>query len=169
MVETDKVFIALGANLPFEKGVPQSTLARVLQFLPSRGVELVRVSSFWTSPAWPDPKKPDYVNAVAQIATNMTSLKLLETLLDVETRFGRRRTERWDSRTLDLDLLDFNGDTLTDDNLTLPHPRMCERAFVLLPLAEIAPDWRHPVSGKSVSALINALDKGLIRETVRME
>jgi 2-amino-4-hydroxy-6-hydroxymethyldihydropteridine diphosphokinase len=168
MDETAKIYIALGANLPFETSRPQATLARVLQILPSRGVKVVRVSSFWTSPAWPDPKKPDYVNTVAQIATNMTSRKLLETLLAIETRFGRRRGERWDSRTLDLDLLDFNGELLNQDKLTLPHPRLKDRAFVLLPLAEIAPDWQHPVSGQSVTALINTLDKGLVGETVRM-
>ncbi|GJL96618.1 MAG: 7,8-dihydro-6-hydroxymethylpterin-pyrophosphokina se [Hyphobacterium sp.] len=167
MVETARIFIALGANLPFEARSPQATLSRALQLMPSRGVEVVCVSSFWMSPAWPDPEKPDYVNAVAQIATNKTPLELLETLLSIESSFGRRRNERWDSRTIDLDLLDFNRVTLTHARLTLPHPRLCDRAFVLLPLAEIASDWQHPVSGQSVSALVNALDQRLVSETVR--
>jgi len=162
------IFIALGANLPFEDGGPQETLARVLQLFPSQGIEVVRVSSFWASSAWPDPEKPDYVNAVAQIATNKPALELLETLLAIETTFGRRRIERWDSRTLDLDLLDYRREALNDDKLTLPHPRLDERPFVLLPLAEIAPDWQHPVSGHSVSALISALHESAINETRRM-
>jgi 2-amino-4-hydroxy-6-hydroxymethyldihydropteridine diphosphokinase len=162
------IFIALGANLPFEQGRPQETLSRVLQSLPSQGVDVIRVSSFWTSPAWPDPAKPDYVNAIAQIATNKIALELLETLQAVEHKFGRRRNERWDSRTLDLDLIDYKGEISSADRLMLPHPRLSDRAFVLLPLAEIAPGWQHPVSGQSVSALINALDETSISQTIRM-
>ncbi|WP_421786440.1 2-amino-4-hydroxy-6-hydroxymethyldihydropteridine diphosphokinase [Hyphobacterium sp.] len=150
-------YIALGANLPFEGGVPQDTLLHALQALAERGITNLAVSGLWRSPAWPDARKPDYINAVAEIETGLPPESVLDHLLAVEAQFGRIRRARWDSRTLDLDLIDYGGRIETGARLTLPHPRATVRAFVLLPLQDIAPDWRDPVSGQSLSSLIAAL------------
>jgi len=168
MSEFAKIYVALGGNLPCEGRSPQETLAEALQQLPAAGAMPVRVSSFWTSLAWPDPSKPAYVNALAEINTDLSPVELLGVLQATEESFGRERHHRWDSRTLDLDLIDYREKVSDSADLTLPHPRTHERAFVLLPLAEIAPNWVHPVSKKTITDLISALPADLKAHTRRL-
>lgn len=150
--------IALGTNLPFEGVAGPALLVAALTALESDGLAINRISGFWTTPAWPDPNDPPFTNAVAGVqAPDDDPVALLDRLLAVERRFGRERSARNAPRTLDLDLLDFAGQTLATERLTLPHPRMAERAFVLGPLCAIAPDWRHPVTGQSAAALWRAV------------
>ncbi|WP_420432237.1 2-amino-4-hydroxy-6-hydroxymethyldihydropteridine diphosphokinase [Hyphobacterium sp.] len=163
------IYIALGANLPFDGGTPQDTLQRCQQVLAGRGVAIRAISGFWRSPAWPDRAKPDYLNAVAEIDTDFAPVALLDLLLEVEARFGRVREARWDSRTLDLDLIDYAECQYNSDRLTLPHPRATSRAFVLLPLQEIAREWHDPVSGMAIKQLIAALPDADRAATVRID
>ena len=152
------VYIALGANLPLETRTPAQTIARALAMLEDEGVRVIARSSDWLSPAWPDPSDPEYVNAVAQVETSVQARALLDLLHKIEARLGRTRVIRWASRTLDLDLVDFRGTVMTDDQgLQIPHPRTCERAFVLMPLREIAPTWTDPVSRQSIDTLLSEL------------
>jgi 2-amino-4-hydroxy-6-hydroxymethyldihydropteridine diphosphokinase len=104
------------------------------------------------------PPQPDYLNGCALLDVQLTPQKLLETLLRVEAQFGRVREERNSPRTLDLDLLLFDDLILNIPTLQLPHPRMKDRAFVLVPLAEIAPNWIEPVSGKAIAQLVQTVD-----------
>ncbi len=116
------------------------------------------MSRLYASPAWPDPSDPAFVNAVAAVSTDMGPVALLGTLQAIEAGFGRRRSpEANGPRTLDLDIIDYKGKIREPDTaspLALPHPRAHERDFVLAPLAEVAPGWTHPVSGKAVEALL---------------
>jgi len=150
------ILIALGANLPSPAGPPAKTLRAALTRLEERGVKILSVSSFYETPAWPDPGQPAFVNAVVAVESMLQPVELLTLLHAVETDFGRLRSAPNASRTLDLDLLDHGGRVMTD-GVTLPHPRMTERSFVLAPLAEIAPDWRHPVTGEKVGELLARL------------
>ncbi|PIW29848.1 MAG: 2-amino-4-hydroxy-6-hydroxymethyldihydropteridine diphosphokinase [Rhodobacterales bacterium CG15_BIG_FIL_POST_REV_8_21_14_020_59_13] len=168
MNETANIYVALGSNLPFQGRSPQETLTAALQRLAESGVRTEAISSLWTSPAWPDPSKPAYVNAVTAVKTDLDAEGLLGVLLEVENDFGRHRVLRWDSRTLDLDLIDYRGQVMETASLTLPHPRTGERAFVLLPLSEIAPDWVHPVSSEAISGLISRLPENAITQTRRI-
>jgi 2-amino-4-hydroxy-6-hydroxymethyldihydropteridine diphosphokinase len=103
------------------------------------------------------------LNGCALLDVKLTPQELLETLLRIEAQFGRIRKERWGARTLDLDILLFDDVILDTPTLELPHPRMGERAFVLVPLAEIAPDWIEPVSGKAIAQLVQAVDCSGVR------
>ena len=150
------ILIALGANLPGPAGPPAATLRAALVRLEERGVKILSVSSFYETPAWPDPGQPAYVNAVAAVETTLQPVELLTLLHGVETDFGRLRSAPNAPRTLDIDLLDHDG-TITAGAVTLPHPRIAERSFVLVPLAQVAPDWRHPVTGEGVAGLLARL------------
>jgi 2-amino-4-hydroxy-6-hydroxymethyldihydropteridine diphosphokinase len=158
------IYIALGANLPSSVGAPEETLRRALGLLPSRGVVVEAVSPFYRTPAWPDPKDPPYVNAVARVRTNLTPADLMRVLLRVEAEFGRKRSQKNAPRTLDLDLIDYAGLVTDASHMLLPHPQLHGRAFVLKPLADVAPDWHHPITGQRVSDLLRIVgEDGLKR------
>lgn len=150
------ILIALGSNLPSHAGNSRDTLNAALRELAQNGVVPLRVSAFYATPAWPDPADPTYVNAVAEVETHLAPDSLMARLHVVEQKFGRERGMRNAPRTLDLDLLDYDG-RIEGGPPVLPHPRIESRAFVLVPLADVAPEWKHPVSGRNVLALIAAL------------
>ncbi len=157
------IYIGLGANLNSNFGSPKHTLEAALEALELQGVTIRAHSRWFQSAAVPDPKEPDYTNGVISVETSLPAEQLLTVLHDIERVFGRIRRARWESRLIDLDLLDYRGLHRCVEGahpgLELPHPRLEERAFVLLPLHDIAPHWRHPVSGKSLENLIAALPK----------
>lgn len=158
------VFIGLGANLQHPRhGSPRQTLTLALAALAERGVAAERLSRWYRSSPVPPSDQPWYVNAVARVRTGLGPGATLAALHRVEDAFGRARGERNAARWIDLDLLDYASIVTYDkhnDIVVLPHPRLHIRAFVLLPLAEVAPDWRHPVSGQHIAELIEALPAG---------
>lgn len=153
------IIIAFGGNLPFGRMPPAETMLAALDALEEAGdIRVAARSRLYASPAWPDPSGPAYVNGAAVLETALGPAALLARLHAMEARFGRTRSEadRWASRTLDLDLIDHDGAVVERPDLVLPHPRAAQRAFVLLPLADVAPNWRTP-DGTPLSALIGAL------------
>jgi 2-amino-4-hydroxy-6-hydroxymethyldihydropteridine diphosphokinase len=146
--------IALGSNLGDSPSILHQALA-TLHHPPN--LTLVAQSSLYQTLAI-GPPQPDILNGCALVNTTLSASDLLQRLLAIEQRFGRVRRERWGPRTLDLDLIFYGQMICTEPNLQLPHPRLRERAFVLIPLAEIAPDWVDPVTGRSVQDLCTALD-----------
>jgi 2-amino-4-hydroxy-6-hydroxymethyldihydropteridine diphosphokinase len=150
------ILIALGSNLPSRAGPPADTLRAALVELARNDVQIAAVSAFYKTAAWPDPADPPFVNAVARIETQLSPQSLIARLHEVERSFGRERGARNAPRTLDLDLLDYDG-RIESGPPVLPHPRIAERGFVLVPLRDVAPDWTHPANGLSVAALIAAL------------
>jgi 2-amino-4-hydroxy-6-hydroxymethyldihydropteridine diphosphokinase len=150
------ILIALGSNLPSAAGPPAETVMAALSTLEANGIVPVKVSQLYESAAWPNSTDPPFVNAVAQVETEFAPTALLERLHEIEDAFGRVRGAPNSPRTLDLDILDYEGRVEAGPPV-LPHPRMDARAFVLVPLGEIAPEWRHPVSGCNTKDFIVAL------------
>jgi len=159
------ILIALGGNLPSRAGQPTQTFDAALAHLTQHGAKVVAVSPYYVTPAWPDPSDPSYANAVACIETALEPAALMALLHETETAFERVRSARNAPRTLDLDLLDYEGRVEAGPPV-LPHPRLAERAFVLVPLAAVAPGWRHPMTGRSVTGLLASLPQKE-REAVR--
>lgn len=167
----DWLILGLGSNLPHKGLFGGALLRAALEAVAGRGFEVIARSSFWQSAAWPDPSLPAYVNAVALVgAGGRPPLMVLQALLEIEAGFGRERDQpghrdrKWAARTLDLDLLDFAGKIMDVEELTLPHPRMSQRNFVLAPLAQLAPWWLHPVLGRSAGDLLHAALPGALKE-----
>jgi len=113
----------------------------------------VRRSGWWRSAAWPDPSAPAYLNGVAIVETKLSPRELLAQVLALEATFGRRRSEPNAARTLDIDLIAYGRQAINEAGLVVPHPRAHERLFVMGPLAEISPDWRHPALGRTATEL----------------
>lgn len=153
------ILLGLGGNLPHpDFGSPKETLGEALRRLSERGVRLVALSPWYKTAPVPVSDQPWYQNAVAEVATDLTPAALLALLHEVEAELGRVRGQLNAARIIDLDLLDFKGIvSKSGESPMLPHPRLHLRAFVLLPLGDLVPAWRHPVSGKSVAELIAAL------------
>lgn len=152
-----KVLIALGANLPSRAGPPAVTLTSALSDIVARAGNVLICSGIHESPAWPDPSDPPFVNLVALIETLHAPDALLAIFKSLEKSFGRRESVRNAPRPLDIDILDYDGRVYESANLNVPHPRLSERAFVLVPLTEILPGWVHPVSGLTAEALLRGL------------
>ena len=148
-----EIFLALGANIPGPAGPPYLTLRAALDLLENREIAIANVSAFYETRAWPDPAAPSFVNLAAAVRTRLQPLALMTILHEVETSLGRTRSVPNAPRSLDIDLIDYLGMVL-DGPLILPHPRAAQRRFVLEPLAEIAPHWRHPVTGQGVAELL---------------
>ena len=174
-----RAIVALGVNLSFGDLSPREIIAQALAEFPRKSMGLEKVSRFYQTPAFPKGAGPDYVNAAAVISlkNGCDGSSLLRELHEIEAVFGRKREKRWGARTLDIDLLAF-GDSVQPDlagfnhwlnlpldkqlilspqELILPHPRLHERAFVLVPMADVAPDWHHPVLGKTVREMLAEL------------
>jgi 2-amino-4-hydroxy-6-hydroxymethyldihydropteridine diphosphokinase len=151
---TARCAIALGSNL----GNPLETLNGAIDTLATHPQLRLICRSSWYLTAAIGPPQPDYLNGCATLETQLSPHELLTLLLGIEDQFGRVRNERWGARTLDLDLLLYDDRQITTEGLELPHPRMSQRAFVLVPLAEIASDWIDPVSSRSIQQLCQMVD-----------
>ena len=156
------IYVGLGANLPSpEHGAPRDTIRAAIDALAARGLEIRARSPLYETEPIPVSDQPWYVNGVVEVASDLTATAVLALLATVENAFGRVRGKRNAPRVIDLDLLDCRGEVRQGpEPPILPHPRLADRAFVLRPLADIAPAWRHPVTGQGVAALLAALPPG---------
>jgi len=150
------ILIALGSNLPFAGKSPREILDAAIDAMSREQIAVIARSQFYTTAPSPPSDQPRFVNAVVRVETSLAPEELMHRLHAIEDRFGRVRGEPNAARTLDIDLLDYDGRVM-NGALILPHPRLSGRGFVLLPLGEVAPNWVHPVTGQGIAALIAAL------------
>ncbi len=141
----DAVLIAFGSSLAGGFVTREALLEAALDRFAAAGLKPVKRSSFWRSASWPDPMLPDYINGLAIVETSLSAPLTMAALRRIEREFGRERGVENAPRTLDLDLIAHGRAVLETQALIVPHPRAAQRLFVMGPLAEIAPDWRHPV------------------------
>jgi len=167
------ILLGLGANLPSpEFGPPKETLEAALARMGDFGIRVAGRSRWYESTAVPPSDQPNFVNGVAAVETDLGPRELLDRLHVLEAEFGRVRRVRWEARIVDIDLLAYHDLVMGDPELqlkalVLPHPRMHERLFVLKPLAELAPDWKHPVLKKTAAELMKELPQGDIVEPLK--
>ncbi len=154
------ILIGLGSNLDSIYGTPDQCLQECRNLLAQAGVGIVKLSSIWKSAPVPVSDQPWYKNAVCAVETDLNPHDLLSALAGIEDKAGRTREENNAARTLDLDILSYNNEIINDEHLTVPHPQMHDRAFVLYPLREIVPNWIHPVLNKSVDEMITEMPNG---------
>ncbi|MGE0212340.1 MAG: 2-amino-4-hydroxy-6-hydroxymethyldihydropteridine diphosphokinase [Parvibaculaceae bacterium] len=159
------ILIGIGSNVEGPWGLPRDTVEEALRRLDRDPVRLVRASRLLVTAPYGIRDQPDFVNAVARVETELPPAELMRLLQDIELAADRRRTLRWGPRTLDLDLLDYDGKVEGaagegSRRLILPHPGIPDRPFVLKPIAEIAPEWRHPVLHDTAQELLDRLPAG---------
>jgi 2-amino-4-hydroxy-6-hydroxymethyldihydropteridine diphosphokinase len=149
-----KAFIGLGSNLGEREAMIRQAL-EALAALPE--TDLVRASSLYDTEPVGDVDQPNFLNAVAQVDTDLSPRQLLWNLQLIERRLGRERTRRWGPRTIDLDLLLYGDEVIEEDDLRVPHPEMTRRAFVLVPLVELDPSLLNPVTGETLASHLSRL------------
>lgn len=160
MNSDEAVIVALGGNMAGDFGSSEALLEAALAGFAEAGLPVLLRSSWWRSAAWPDPNAQEYRNGVVLVEAQLSPQELIRTLFTIEARFGRARGARNASRTLDLDLIAYGRLVSDDPEMTLPHPRAHERLFVMGPLAQIAPRWRHPVLGLTAAELARTASVG---------
>jgi 2-amino-4-hydroxy-6-hydroxymethyldihydropteridine diphosphokinase len=151
----ERVLIGLGGNL----GDPAASMREALRLIDAHeACKVSQVSSFWRTPPWGKTDQPDFINACASVETSLTPQAFLALCLGIEKKLHRIRTERWGPRSIDIDILFFGDRTIGEEGLTVPHPSIAERAFVLVPLAEIAGEVA--LNGRTVRQWAEGCDKG---------
>ena len=155
------IILSLGSNLSSKFGDRFDNLNLALSSLESFGILIEKKSSFYETPSYPDKRKPKFINIVISAKTNLLPLNLLSVLLDIEKKLERSRNKKNDPRTCDIDIIDYNKEILNlkydNTDLQIPHNQLALRNFVLFPLQEILPNWKHPKTNEFVSALIKKL------------
>jgi 2-amino-4-hydroxy-6-hydroxymethyldihydropteridine diphosphokinase len=158
-LDTDAIIVAYGSNLPAsfpsEQLSASQAFAAVVKALQDKGLKVTKISRLWRSKAWPDPNDPPYVNAVLVVDTHLQAVELMKSLHDIEREAGRVRDGRPNQpRVLDLDLIAYGREVRDgSDGLILPHPRATERAFVMGPIRDVLPQWKHPVLNETSESL----------------
>jgi len=156
--------IALGSNIGDRLG----TMRQAVMLLEERSLRISASSDVFETPPWGMENQPRFLNACVLAETDILPRALLELLLNIESDLGRIRRYKWGPREIDLDLLFYDDQVFNESGLVLPHPQMHRRAFVLVPLLQIAPDWRHPVLGKSIRELAGSMDASSIIRITRL-
>ena len=157
------IFLGLGSNLPSKYGDRFANINLAISSLESYGIKVIKRSSFYKSPSYPDKENPEFINVVILVETNLPPVDLMSVLTFIEEKLERKRIKKNDPRTCDIDIIDYNSQILNlkynNLDFTVPHKELASRNFVLFPLSEISPMWKHPKTKKTINNLIQKLDE----------
>ena len=155
------IILGLGSNLSSSFGDRFKNINLAMKYLEGYDIKILKKSSFYETLSYPNKKNPKFINIVVLVETHLSSVDLMSVLIFIEEKLERKRDKKNDPRTCDIDIIDHNGQVLDFNyknlNLTLPHGKLIHRNFVLIPLHEIIPEWRHPKTKDSIEVLINKL------------
>ena len=155
------IFLGLGSNLSSKFGDRFTNINLAISFLEGYGIRVIKKSNFYETPSYPNKENPKFINAVILVETTLPPVDLMSVLLFIEEKLGRKRDKKNDPRTCDMDIIDYNGQILNlkfnNSELTLPHNDLSKRNFILFPLQEISPNWKHPKTKEFISDLLQKL------------
>ena len=156
------IFLGIGSNLSSSFGDRFKNIDLAISFLETYKVNIIKKSSFYETFSYPNKSNPKFINSVIAVETKLLPVELMSVLIFVEEKLERKRAKKNDPRTCDIDIIDYKKEVMNykieNFKLTIPHKNMTERNFVLYPLKEICPDWRHPITKKNIDFLIKNLD-----------
>ena len=157
------IFLGLGSNLPSKYGDRFTNINLAISYLEGYGIKVIKKSSFYETPSYPNKENPKFINAVILVETILPPVDLMSVLIFIEEKLERKRGKKNDPRTCDIDIIDYNSQILSfkykDHNLTIPHTKLTFRNFVLFPLEEISKDWKHPKTKEIISDLLQKLSE----------
>ena len=155
------IFLGLGSNLPSKYGDRFANINLAISSLEAFGIKIIKRSSFYKTPSYPDSENPKFINVVILVESNLPPIDLMSVLIYVEEKLERKRVKKNDPRTCDIDIIDYNSQILNlkynNLDFTVPHKELTSRNFVLFPLQEISPKWKHPQTDEPIYALISKL------------
>ena len=168
------IFLGLGSNLPSKYGDRFTNINLAISYLEGYGIKVIKKSSFYETPSYPNKENPKFINAVILVETILPPIDLMSVLIFIEEKLERKRGKKNDPRTCDIDIIDYNSQILNlrynNLDLTVPHKKLTSRNFILFPLQEISPTWKHPKTKEIISVLLQKLndeDKNSILKIVK--
>ena len=162
------IYLNIGSNLPFEDGGRETNILKAINHLKKLNLNILKISSFYETPSYPNNSDPKFINLCVKFESNLKAIELLNEIKKIEKKLGRTRIEKNEPRTCDIDIIDFNGKIIKNDELETPHPRLHLRNFVIYPLKEIEPNWFHPIFNKNIDSFFQELDKNSHNEITRL-
>ena len=157
------IFLGLGSNLPSKYGDRFANINMAISSLAAYGIKVIKKSSFYKTPSYPNRENPKFINVVVLVKTNLLPIDLMSVLIFIEEKLERKRVKKNDPRTCDIDIIDYNSQILNlkynNLDFTVPHKELASRNFVLFPLQEISPMWKHPITKETITNLIQKLNE----------
>ena len=162
------IYLNIGSNLPSLNGGRKNNIEKAINHLRDLELNLIKLSSFYETPSYPDKSNPKFINLCVKLKTKLKPLIFLDKIKELETKLGRTRLKKNEPRTCDIDIIDYNGEIIDSYDLIIPHPKSHLRNFVIYPLKEIEPHWLHPVFNKKIDSFFLELDKNSHNEITRL-
>ena len=163
------IYLNIGSNLPLDKGGRETNILKAINYLKKLNIKLIKISSFYETPSYPNNSDPKFINLCIKLESDLKANELLNEIKKIEKKLGRIRTKKNEPRTCDIDIIDFNGEIIKNDELVTPHPMLHLRNFVIYPLKEIEPNWSHPIFKKNAKFFINKLSQKSRIEITRLQ
>ncbi len=162
------IYLNIGSNLPIEDGGRETNILKAINHLKKLNLNILKISSFYETPSYPNNSDPKFINLCVKFESNLKAIELLNEIKKIEKKLGRTRIKKNEPRTCDIDIIDFNGKIIKNEELETPHPRLHLRNFVIYPLKEIEPNWFHPIYNKNIDSFFKELDKNSHNEITRL-